>query len=233
LAVILIPVIDLSAGRVVHARGGERSNYRPLQSQLCRSSQPLQVVAGLLSLHPFTRLYIADLDAITRTGDNTAVISQLHAAFPGLQLWVDTGISIRSDLLLHRARCPGTAVVGSETLADTALLQTSVSGDDTVLSLDFRHGLPLGPTDIPAHPELWPGRVIVMSLDRTGSDRGPDLARLRQLRRDAPHCELFAAGGIRDADDLEQLQDLGVTGALLASALHEGRIDAGQLRHFT
>jgi len=231
--VILIPVIDLSAGRVVHARGGERSNYRPLQSQLCPGSESLEVVAGLLSLHPFSHLYIADLDAITRAGDNTAVISQLHAAFPGLQLWVDAGISTRSDLLLHRARCPGTAVVGSETLADTALLQSSASGDDTVLSLDFRHGRPLGPTDIPAHPALWPGRVICMSLDRVGSNSGPDLVRLQQLRRDAPHRELFAAGGIRGADDLEQLQELGVTGALLASALHEGRIDAGQLRRFT
>ncbi|MDE2121341.1 MAG: histidine biosynthesis protein, partial [Betaproteobacteria bacterium] len=40
----------------------------------------------------------------------------------------------------------------------------------------------------------------------------------------------YAAGGVRDAADLLELRELGLHGALLASALHDGRLDAAQLR---
>ena len=56
----VVPVIDLMAGRVVHARRGDRSNYRPLESKLTRSSEPVAVVAALLALAPFDTLYVAD-----------------------------------------------------------------------------------------------------------------------------------------------------------------------------
>lgn len=191
------------------------------------------MVEGLLALHPFTHLYIADLDAIARSGNHSGALAQLHHAFPALQLWVDAGIGNRNDYLQQLARSPGTAVAGTETLVDTGLLQSSGAGNELVLSLDFRHGWPLGQTDIPARPALWPDRIICMCLDRVGSDRGPDLAQLQRVQRDAPHSRLFAAGGIRHAGDLAQLQAVGVAGALLASALHGGHIGAAQLRQFS
>ena len=52
----------------------------------------------------------------------------------------------------------------------------------------------------------------------------PDSERLRQVRRKSPRSDLFAAGGVRELDDLLHLRKLGVAGALLASALHDGRI---------
>lgn len=229
---ILIPVIDLAAGRVVHARGGERSAYRPLQSGLCASSRPADVVGGLLSLHPFTHLYIADLDAITGSGDHYAVIGALQSAFPQLQLWVDAGVANRGDWLRQRSLCPGTPVAGSETLAGTDLFEAPGARDEVILSLDFRHRRPLGSRPLHERPGLWPRRLICMSLDRVGSGRGADMARLQQLRQRAPSAELYAAGGIAGAADLEQLQRLGVAGALLASALHEGGLDSAQLRRF-
>ena len=51
--VLVVPVIDLMGGQVVHARRGDRSNYRPLESALARSSDPLEVVRALLAAAPF------------------------------------------------------------------------------------------------------------------------------------------------------------------------------------
>ena len=48
IAMQVIPVIDLSRGRVVHARRGQRELYQPLRSPLCVGSEPLAVVEGLL-----------------------------------------------------------------------------------------------------------------------------------------------------------------------------------------
>ena len=53
----------------------------------------LDVVRGLLSVHPFGTLYIADLDAIERAGDNSAVLRHLRAELPGTTFWVDRGIA--------------------------------------------------------------------------------------------------------------------------------------------
>ena len=79
----VIPVIDLSGGRVVHARRGQRELYQPLRSPLCVGSEPLAVVEGLLRLHPFEALYTADLDAIQGKGDNRSALRAIGNAFPG------------------------------------------------------------------------------------------------------------------------------------------------------
>ena len=49
----IIPVLDLKAGQVVHAKHGNRQNYLPIQSALSDSSEPLTVVRALQSLYPF------------------------------------------------------------------------------------------------------------------------------------------------------------------------------------
>ena len=64
-----------------------------------------------------------------------------------------------------------------------------------------------------------------MTLARVGSDAGPDLARLAEIRAIARGCEIYGAGGVRDVADLSALKGAGAAGgALIASALHERRI---------
>ena len=89
----IVPVIDLKGGQVVHARAGRRDSYRPIRSRLAGDSTPLTVVHGLRALHPFDRLYVADLDAIAGRGGHDAVLDALREAFPDLALWVDNGLS--------------------------------------------------------------------------------------------------------------------------------------------
>jgi phosphoribosylformimino-5-aminoimidazole carboxamide ribotide isomerase len=60
----IIPVVDLKGGVVVRARMGRREEYRPIETPLAPTSDPVDVARGLLSVHPFATLYVADLDAI-------------------------------------------------------------------------------------------------------------------------------------------------------------------------
>jgi phosphoribosylformimino-5-aminoimidazole carboxamide ribotide isomerase len=222
---ILIPAIDIARGRVVHARRGHRDHYQPVHSKLCSSCEPTDVTAALLRLHPFSTLYIADLDAIRGLGDQSSVVAKLREQFPDLDIWIDAGINTLTRYHQWRQLALGSTVLGSESLPDTELLQNNLAADaDTLLSLDFEGDRLLGPADLLERPEYWPKRVIVMCLDRVGSDEGPDSERLRQVRRKSPRSDLFAAGGVRELDDLLHLRKLGVAGALLASALHDGRI---------
>lgn len=223
----LIPVIDLKGGEVVHARRGERDSYRPIVSPLCRGSRPRDVVAGLLGVYPFDSLYIADLGAIQGQGDHAREIAALGRAFPQLELWVDCGLG---DVALCRdwlALNAGTLVLGSEAVREPQILHRlrgQVPAERLILSLDYRGEEFLGPAEILDQVEEWPARVIAMTLARVGSGAGPDFARLDEIKRHGRGRNIFAAGGVRGGEDLLELARRGISGVLVASALHERRI---------
>lgn len=224
----VIPVIDLKGGTVVHARMGQRALYRPIETPLASTSDPVDVARGLLSVHPFATLYVADLDAIGGRGDNRAALARLRQAFPQLTLWVDSGIAGIATATGWLQQDFGHVVLGSETQCDTALVAHFADDTRAVLSLDFRGDDFQGPPALLTQSERWPRRVIVMTLDRVGSHAGPDLDRLRAIKASA--TEVYAAGGVRDAADLRALADAGIAGALVASSLHNGRLTGADLR---
>lgn len=209
----------------MHARRGERAAYRPIETPLCPGAAPLDVAAALLALAPFRTLYIADLDAIAGRSGHAAELVALAAANPGIELWVDAGITAR--------RGPGRSVIGTESLTDDAQARRALGGEGIVLSLDSDAAGPLDPAGLSAQPALWPDDVVVMTLARVGSNEGPDLARLGAVRARAGHRRVHAAGGVRHVQDLDELMEAGAAGVLLASALHDGRLTAADLARFT
>lgn len=219
-------------GQVVRANRGERHAYRPIESQLCKGSNALEIASALLQLHPFTTLYIADIDAIEGNGNNLAIIENLRARFPALELWVDAGIADLEVLAAWQKRKLGHAVIGSESEPDMELLRRLGQDGEApypLLSLDFKGSRFRGNEQLLYRTELWFEHVIAMTLSRVGSDAGPDLALLRSLKRRAPQKKFYAAGGVRDARDLESLRQAGARGVLLARALHERRLTPGEL----
>lgn len=220
----VIPVLDLKGGTVVRARMGRRDQYRPIETPLSATSDPLDVARGLLSIHPFPIVYVADLDAIERTGDNGAVLRRLKAEFPHVTLWVDNGLAGLAAAEDWLAEGLGHLVVGSEAQQNSELVRRIAEHDRVILSLDFRDQAFQGPAALLADAGLWPRRVIVMTLTRVGSGTGPDLERLGTIRHAAPTCRVYAAGGVRDAADLRALRGSGMAGALVASCLHDGRL---------
>jgi phosphoribosylformimino-5-aminoimidazole carboxamide ribotide isomerase len=225
-----IPVIDLMGGAVVRAQVGDRASYRPLESPLSPTSDPVAVVCGLLTIYPFSTLYVADLDAIERHGDNFPALRRIRAEFPALQMWVDNGAADLAALDALIGADLGIPVIGSESQRDSKLVAQHRGSRRIVLSLDFRGDAFQGPGEILAEPALWPRRIIVMTLARVGSGAGPDLARLAEIRAIASGCEIYAAGGVRDDADLSALKAAGASGALISTALHEGRIVGTDLK---
>jgi phosphoribosylformimino-5-aminoimidazole carboxamide ribotide isomerase len=225
----IIPVLDLKDGTVVRAQMGERDRYRPIETPLAPSSNPVDVARGLLSVHPFQTLYIADLDAIEGRGDNQAAIGQLRRALPQLSLWVDNGIADRASASAWLASHRDCLVLGSETQREPALVRDLSDHPRVVLSLDFRGAQFAGPTQLLDDPSAWPHRLIVMTLARVGSGAGPDTARIAEIGARAPGRAIYAAGGVRDANDLGVLRQLGVAGALVATSLHDGRLTGADI----
>lgn len=225
----IIPVIDLKGGQVVRAAHGARHLYAPIETPLSPTSTPRDVVAGFLNLYPFRTLYIADLDAIEGRGSHADVIAALEAAFPSITFWIDAGVKDVADAQAQLERARGAVVLGSESLRDADDLKVLAQDPRVILSLDYRGDEFQGAPEIVRDNTLWPERLIVMTLARVGSGAGPDLARLQEIIANAGKQRIYAAGGLRGADDIAALSALSVSGVLVASALHDGRLDAKTL----
>ena len=224
----IIPVIDLQDGRVVAARHGQRHLYQPLATPLCAEPELQAVTRAYLSVFPFRTFYLADLNAITGNGDNHNLIAQMLETWPGINLWLDSGLQ---PFVTHDPATSGRVhpVLGTETGITIQQVEHYTHNSDCILSLDYAQGQLLGDPDLLRHPDLLPQRVISMCLDRVGSHGGPDLERLRTLREQLPGKQLYAAGGVRNVEDLHLLAANGSHGALLASALHDGTLGAQQV----
>ncbi|GGA58854.1 nickel transporter [Nitratireductor aestuarii] len=214
----IIPVLDLKMGQVVRAEGGKRDSYRPIVTPLSDTSEPLGVAKGLLRLHRFRTFYVADLDAIEGRGDNLDVISQLRGLVG--RVWVDAGVEDEATLVKLLAEDHVRVVIGSESQADAALLLRFRDDPRIVLSLDFFADGYRGPREMLEKPDLWPGEVIVMTLAKIGGSSGPDFEKLEEIIRLAPDRKIYAAGGVRSEDHLNRLEEMGVDGVLMSSALH-------------
>jgi len=210
-------------GEAVRAVAGRRAEYRPLETPFAASSDPCAVAKGFLRLYPFKSIYLADLDAILERGGNERALARLAAAFPKIEFWLDRG----------RRELPAAAnfvrVLGSESLAPDLSAPDFSQDRDAILSLDFNGLRFRGPAELENRPALWPQRVIAMTLAKIGGATGPDFERLALIKARAGGREVYAAGGLRGADDLLRLAERGIAGALVATALHEGRIGAKEL----
>jgi phosphoribosylformimino-5-aminoimidazole carboxamide ribotide isomerase len=243
----VIPVLDLMAGLVVRGVGGRRNEYRPIESLLAADARPGTVARGLAAVG-FRAAYVADLDAIGGGEPAWAIYRDVLEA--GLEPWIDAGVSsVERATALSQFEVagggPAAIVAGLESLSDPdalAELLAIVGPERLIFSLDLKSGRPL--TDAPAWQNLTPAQIAVVAL-RLGVRRMIvlDLAAVgmgggvgtepfcRGLRCLDPHLQIIAGGGVRGAADLRSLARAGCDAALVASALHDGRLDAGQCVH--
>ena len=222
----IIPVIDLKDGLVVHAVRGDRVNYQTIDrhSVLTRSSDIDSVLAGFLTLHPFKRFYIADLNAIDGSGNHDELIQTLANAHPAIEFWLDNGKQLAA---INNDQPNLKWVIGTES-QQTHPLKIK---HEFILSLDFKNDRPAGLSDWFSQPQFWPSNIIVMTLSRVGSNSGPDFEKLNVLTKSHPNKQFIAAGGVRNFNDLLQLKSIGVSSALLATALHSGRISRRDIQN--
>jgi len=252
----VVGVLDLAGGRAVHAAGGDRGRYEPVTTVAgvrLDAGDALAVARTYLDALDLTELYVADLDAIEarsrtvrdapatlETPSQDKVVTAIAAL--GATLWLDAGVTSARDATQARDLGASKVVVGLETLPSYDALSEvcSVAGTDAAFSLDLRNGVPVVAAGF-RHGEsaeviaaraagCGAASIIVIDLARVGSGAGLDLGLIARLRAAAPDVSLFAGGGVRGGDDLARLAGVGCDGALVATALHDGRLTANDVR---
>ncbi|MGA2524879.1 MAG: HisA/HisF-related TIM barrel protein [Candidatus Bathyarchaeia archaeon] len=235
-----IPVIDILNGVVVHAVRGKRNEYKPLQSSLSSSVDPVEVAKDFKKLG-FSELYVADLDAIIDCSADFQVFQRITDV-TGLNLMVDAGVTSmgRAEKLLESG--VSKLVIGTETLQNKSFVGEAVKvfgSDRVIVSLDLRGDKVLvklgfnGCTDpmclLKEFKAMGVSQVIVLDLARVGSGEGVGVDFMKKVLAEVP-LNLYVGGGVRDISDLLELRDTGISGALVATSLHSGKISIGQLK---
>lgn len=227
----VVPVLDLKDGDVVHARAGKqaragkRAEYRPIATPFGPPHDAPAIARALLGITFSPVLYIADLDSILGQGNNFDLCQALSDALPQTELWIDAGFSSLDDCAFWLP-LGATLVIGSETISslDDWKAMSESFGRSLVLSLDFDEQGLRGPKELMSQRDLWPDRVILMSLGRVGTEVGPDLDLLKTVVASVGDRQVYVGGGVATKVDVATVRDAGAHGVLAATALHSGAI---------
>ena len=223
----LLPAVDVRNGQAVQltqgVAGSEKVFGDPLQAALRWQE------AGAQWLH------LVDLDAAFGRGSNADVVASITAAM-GLNVELSGGI--RDDASLQRALDTGCrrVNVGTAALEDPQWCERIIAehGDRIGIAIDVK-GTKLAARGWVREGGDWAEAVdrlstagcatfVVTDVKSDGMLTGPNIELLRDVasRTDA---EVIASGGIAQLDDLRALRELvplGVTGAIIGTALYVG-----------
>jgi phosphoribosylformimino-5-aminoimidazole carboxamide ribotide isomerase len=238
----IVPVIDIRDGRAVAGRSADRARYAPVMSRLRGGmiedlSEPRALARAFARALGSERIYVADLDRIERAGDNDATLLAILDDHPALTVLWDGGFAATTAAPARPRLAP---IVASESLAAPALDLPTPGTEPAWLGLDLEAGglrarshavAALDETDLLARGlEAGVGGCVVVHLGGIGTGTGLPRERLSRLRRAAPDLPMIAGGGIATLDDLLFMRAAGFQGALVATALHDGRLRAADLR---
>jgi len=225
----VIPAIDLLEGRCVRLEQGDfqRATYYDLD--------PVDL-ARRLAGSGIRRLHLVDLDAARGSGDNRSLVERIVTE-GGLEVQVAGGVRDRERLEGWFAAGAAGVIMGTAAVRDPDLLETCASAHPgrVLAALDLIAGRPavqgwseLGGQELEPLLNRWEqaplAAVVLTSVDRDGTLRGPDVESLRRVKRHTSHWVLYS-GGIASVEDIRALDDAGAAGVILGKALLEGRLE--------
>lgn len=236
----IIPVIDVLNGIAIHAVRGKRKEYQPLKSILCNSVDPFEVAKTFKTLG-FSELYLADLDAIVGKQVNFEVYRRIVGE-TGLEVMVDAGVSDIEAAKKMLENQVSKIVIGTETLRSKSFVEQAVKllgNDRVIVSLDLMGDKVLVKLGFDGcknalcllrdFRRMGVLGFIVLDLARVGSGEGVNMDFLKEAI-DSLGTGVYVGGGVRAVADLIELRDLGVSGVLVATALHNGKISITDLK---
>ncbi len=232
----IIFAIDIFNRTVVHAQGGNRSEYKPVHfsSHICNTSDAVKIVD---TVKP-AEVYIADLNLLEDIGKREKNFDIIQAVSEKTKVMLDPGITSVSDTE-DVMEIVGSIVLGTETASLDIIEQVSSLYPGRVnVSIDKKEGKILtNDPSIPDDPfkimemlnDYELEDIIILDLDRVGTTSGVNSQFLSKIVSISQHNVLLG-GGVRNEEDIEALERIGIKGALVATALHNGSIPLQKVR---
>ncbi|MDD3985011.1 MAG: HisA/HisF family protein [Methanobacterium sp.] len=221
---MIIPVLDLKNGEAVSGKSGLRNTYKPLKTVFHNSSDPVSITQALKD-NGYEHIYIADLDAINRSGSNLEIVSEINNILP---VMLDSGVASYKNVK-KTLKIANKVIIATETLEsldDLDLIFSQSLKKDLILSVDVKDKQILGKhiktefnNVINKIQKIKPLKIILLDVSRVGTSKGFDYTLIDGFNN--IKSELILGGGIT-VQDIKELPVLGVNNFLVGTALHKG-----------
>jgi phosphoribosylformimino-5-aminoimidazole carboxamide ribotide isomerase len=230
--VLVIPAIDLRAGRCVRMEQGDPSTERVYDSDPVERAKAF-VEAGA------ERLHVIDLDGAFGAGENLSAIASICK---GVDVPVQTGGGLRTVKHAEDAFAAGAAevILGTLLVEDERLARYMINRfrERVIAGIDARgsqvatHGwqerTPVDRDALVRRVAQWGvSRIIFTEIRRDGMGEGYDIDALNAVANVA-EVRITASGGARNIEDLNLLKrsvPMTVDSCIVGSALYKGTLD--------
>lgn len=237
----IIPVIDILNSEAVHAIKGKRAQYKPLESKLFNSSNPLEIVKILNRKFNFNEIYIADLDSIINNKPNFKLLSKI-LKIPRLKIILDPGIKNRDDLLIYSKYSINKLILGLETIDSYNVVNEGlkiIGKNELIVSIDMVKGEIISKVKeiknqsvinvVNTLDEYGVKEIILLDLFRVGQKIGGIPPFYLKIRKTFSGNTLVG-GGIKNFNDLLIYNKNEFSGVLIATAFYDGSINIEKIR---
>ena len=235
----IIPAIDLIGGKCVRLSQGDYSSKKEYHDDPVEMAKRFEG-AGI------SRLHLVDLDgAKAKKIVNASVLEGICSQ---TSLTVDFGGGIQANEEIEKAFELGATQVtgGSIAVKNPSLFQEWIRKYGTeriILGADAKdRKIAVGGWEETTSEDLIPfikdyvskgiSFVICTDVAKDGLLQGPSVELYQEILQEIPGLKLIASGGVSSLKDLEELEKIGVYGAIVGKAYYEGRVTLEELSSF-
>jgi len=226
----VVPAIDISGGNCVRLFKGKKGTEKIYYEN------PLDALDFWIKKGA-TRLHFVDLDGAWGSERNKSLLKEMIRKADKIKVQIGGGIrSLKSatkliDIGADRVIIGTLAVKKPEIIADLA---KEVGSEHIIVALDYKEG------KIATHgwteqtnidpftfgekiANLGAGYILFSSIEADGAFTGPDLENIKKMVNYV-NIPVYAAGGVRDENDIFNLKNIGVYGVIVGKAFYEQRL---------
>tara|TARA_Y100000589_G_C26941449_1_gene542568 strand:+ start:43 stop:729 length:687 start_codon:yes stop_codon:yes gene_type:complete len=218
----IILAVDIVNGKAVKAFAGIRTNYKPLHIKEEDFSNPIKLIQIFQKKINLKKIYIADLDAIRKVGNNDIIIEKILRTFPKLYFWIDAGFDYPKNVYnYHKKKIEKKLnnyelVLGTETMKNFNFKCFEFI-KKCKISIDFN-----------GKESYWLRKLgrqkhsmdIILMFVRQVGGRGVDMKVIRSLNKKLYFHKLSLAGGVKTYKQIQQLSKLGFCNVISSTFLH-------------
>ncbi len=227
---LVIPAVDVLDGRAVRLEQGDYGRVR------LEGGDPLELVAVAARQRP-PFVHVIALDAARDGGAPLGLARDVVAAAAPVPVQLGGGVRSVTDAVALADAGVARVLVGSAAFGEIPLEDfVAALGNRLVVAVDVADGSVrtagwLDDSGLSTAEALarcsaaGVARVLCTAISRDGTLSGPDLDLIREARANFAG-EILAAGGIRNAQDIEAAREAGADGAVVGRAWLEGAREA-------
>jgi len=227
---IIYPAIDIKDGRCVRLVQGKFSDVTVY------SDHPVDMALKFEQMGA-QYIHVVDLDG-ARLGQpqNIAVASEMAVR---LGIPIQLGGGIRTIETMEIILCKGIEriILGTSAVNDHELVKKAVQsfGNNLAVAIDAKDGLvaiegwaktsSFTAVGFARKMEELGAKVIIYTdISRDGMLKGPNLKAMEEMVK-AVKIDVIASGGVTNLQDIKNLKEIGVSGAIVGKALYTGDVD--------